>query len=300
MKKLLLRTFAFIALATVVMMVLDLCLTTQLRQRHLGPYSCWTDIFHSRINADLLIMGNSRAWAHFSPAILDSTLHTHSYNLGHDGSAFNRQYTRYLLYRKYNPKPRIIIQNIDPPTLTYTTGYDQYQYFPYFYNTDVRRWIVPNEQFTLADRILPFYRYSNFGFRNLFKDISPSVKGYCGRDYLWDVDTLNLDIDTSFIADPRTLASFEQFLADATAEGIQVIMVHSPIQSYLTRRYGDPPQMWFIYHQLADKYNVPILNYLNNPLCDSTEYFFNIMHLNRQGAEIFTRQLAEDLKPLLK
>ena len=243
---------------------------------------------------------SSRAWAHISPAILDSTLHTHSYNLGHDGSAFNRQYTRYLLYRKHNPKPRVIIQNIDSPTLTYTTGYDQYQYFPYFNDADVRRWIVPYEQFTIADRILPFYRYANFGLRNLFNDVSVSTQGYCGRDYKWDVDTNSLNIDTTFTSDSRTLATFDKFLAEATAEGIQVILVHTPFQSYISRHQGDPDQMWNIYQQFADKYNLPILNYLDDTLCDNTEYFFNIMHLNRQGAEIFTRELAEDLKPLLK
>lgn len=300
MKKFLIRTLVFVALATIVMTVLDLCLTTQLRQRHVGPYSCWTDIFHSRINADIVVLGNSRAWAHFSPAILDSTLHTHCYNLGHDGSAFNRQYTRYLLYREHNPKPRIILQNIDLATLDFASGYDQYQYFPYFNDADVRRWILPYEHFSLADKFLPFYRYANYGLQNLYKDVSPSVQGYCGRDYVWDVDTLTLDIDVKspFDTDPRTMSLFDKFLADATAEGIQVILVHSPIHSYLTRRQGDLDKMWNTYQQYADKYNLTILDYTNDTLCDNTKYFYNIMHLNRKGAEIFSRHLAEDLKSM--
>lgn len=300
MKKYLLRTLLFLILATIVMAVLDVCLTNQLRQRHVGPYACWTDIFHGQITADLIIMGNSRAWEHISPTILDSALLTHTYNLGFDGSAFNRQYTRYRLYRKYNPKPRIIIQNIDEATLAHTSGYDQYQYFPYFNDADVRHWVLPYEQYTLADKMLPFYRYANFGLRNLYKDVNTSIKGYCSMNLHWGVDTLSLNLDTTFGEDPRTMVEFEQFLADATAEGIQVILVHTPIHSYLSRHRGFSPQMWSIYQHYADKYHLPILNYLDDTLCNDTRYFYNIMHLNRQGSEIFSRHLAEDLKPLIE
>ena len=300
MKKFLIRTLVFIALTTIVMTVLDICLSNKLRQRQVGPYACWSDIFHSRIDADLVIMGSSRAWVQISPAILDSVLLTHSYNLGQNGSAFNRQYTRYLIYRKHNPKPHIIVQNIDFKTLTFTSGYDQYQYFPYFCDTDVRNLIIPHEEYTLADRTLPFYRYANFGITKLFENKRTSVQGFAEHDKQWNVDTLSLSIDTTFVIDRRTLAAFDQFLADATAEGIQVILVHGPIHSFFTRHQKNIDQMWHIYQQFADKYNLPILDYTSDTLCDNTQYFYNIMHLNSQGAEIFSRHLAEDLKPFIE
>lgn len=296
MKKFLIRTLVFIVLATIVMMVLDLCLSHKLRQRQVGPYACWTDIFHGRITADLVIMGSSRAWVHYDPTILDSVLHTNSYNLGVDGSAFNRQYTRYLLYRKYNPKPRIIIQNIDFTTLGFTSGYDQYQYFPYFNDSDVRHTIIPYEQFTLADRTLPFYRYANFGLQQLFSNQSISVKGYSSKEKDWEVGPIEKGIWTDYAADSRTMVMFEEFLAQATAEDIQVIFVHAPIYSELIKYQNGLDEMWNTYRQLAAKYHIPILNYQNDPICSDTNYFYNRTHLNRKGAELFSRQLANDLK----
>ena len=296
MKKFLLRTLAFIVLVTIIMVAFDLYLSNKLRQRQVGNYACWNDIFHGRINADIIIMGSSRAWVHYDPAILDSILHTNSYNLGMNGSFFNRQYTRYLLYRKYNPRPRIIIQNIDITTLGFTSGYAQYQYFPYFNDADVRHTIIPYEQFTLADRILPFFRYANYGIRNLFFNKSISVKGYCGQDKSWDVDPIERGNWTDYAADSRTMAMFEEFLAQATAEDIQVIFVHAPIYSELIKYQNGLDEMWNTYRQLAAKYHIPILNYQNDPICSDTNYFYNRTHLNRKGAVLFSRQLANDLK----
>ena len=296
MKRFLLRTLLFLALATTVMTVLDLVLSAQLRERQAGPFSTWTDIFHSRITADLVVMGTSRAWVQYSPAILDSVLHTHSYNLGHDGSAFNRQYSRYLIYRKHNTKPRIIIQNIDFTTLNYTSGYDQYQYFPYFRDPDIRHMVIPYEQFTLADRTLPFYRYANFGTQRLFSNKHVSIKGYCSRERDWNVAPLERGVWTDYSADPRTLKMFEQFLAQASAEGIQVIFVHAPIFAGLTAQQQGLDTMWDIYRRLATQYHIPILNYQNDTICSDTTCFHNRTHLNRKGAELFSRQLANDLK----
>ena len=300
MKKFIVRTLVFIGLATIVMTVLDICLSNKLRQRQVGPYACWTDIFHGRIDADLVIMGSSRAWVHYDPTILDSVLHTHSYNLGHDGSAFNRQYSRYLIYRKHNSKPKVIIQNIEITTLNYTSGYNQYQYFPYFNDSDIRHLVIPYEQFTLADRTLPFYRYANFGLQKLFSDQSVSVNGYRAREIKWNVKPIIDTVWIQFTPDLRSLAMFEQFLAQAASEGIQVIFVHAPIHAEVTRQQQNPDQMWHLYHQLAAKYNIPILNYQNDTISNDSNYFYNRTHLNRQGAEIFSRHLAEDLKPLIK
>ena len=296
MRKFLLRTTVFLVLATILMAVLDVCLTHKLRHYYRGRFTVWNEIFNSHIDADLLIMGSSRAWVHYSPEIIDSVLHTHSYNLGIDGSTFNRQYTRYLIYRKHQPKPRIIIQNFECTTLSFTTGYEQYQYFPYFYDPDIRRWVLPYEEFTIADRVFPFYRYSNFGVEKLFQNKLKVDRGYMGRDKPWKVEPLEDDNLPQFTIDPRTLSLLKQFLSETAAEGIQVIFVHSPTHISLTERQNDVDSMWKTFQQIADQYNIPILNYQSDSLSYDTNYFYNRMHLNRKGAELFTRKLANDLK----
>ena len=50
-----------------------------------------------------------------------------------------------------------------------------------------------------------------------------------------------------------------------------------------------------MYGTLATKHHLPILNYIDMPLCTDTTYFYNATHLNRQGAIIFTTCLAQDI-----
>ena len=57
--------------------------------------------------------------------------------------------------------------------------------------------------------------------------------------------------------------------------------------------------MFDTYQSFADKYDFPVLNYTYDSLSYDTDYFYNATHLNKKGAEIFTSQLAMDLRELV-
>ena len=42
----------------------------------------------------------------------------------------------------------------------------------------------------------------------------------------------------------------------------------------------------------------PILNYTYDPISYDTNFFYNATHLNKTGAELFTRKLAHDIDSL--
>ena len=44
-----------------------------------------------------------------------------------------------------------------------------------------------------------------------------------------------------------------------------------------------------------DKYDIPILDYTYMDICYDTTYFYNAMHLNALGADLFSEKLAHDL-----
>jgi lysophospholipase L1-like esterase len=51
---------------------------------------------------------------------------------------------------------------------------------------------------------------------------------------------------------------------------------------------------------IATRFSIPYLDYSPDSLMYHKELFYNTTHLNKKGAEIFTRQLAADLKNLIK
>ena len=82
-------------------------------------YPVWNDIHSGNINADLLIMGSSRAWRHIDPNVLEDSLELSSYNLGMDGQHLPMQLWRYETLLKKNHAPRVIVYSLDFFMLTH-------------------------------------------------------------------------------------------------------------------------------------------------------------------------------------
>ena len=299
MKRFLVKTFIAFVIILICFIPVDIIETYKLRESNNLEYAGWNDIFHHRINADVIINGSSRAWTQFSPEIIESKLNIQAYNLGIDGSCFNRQALKYEFYRKYNKKPRFVIQNIDCfSTLGWTEGYMKQQYFPYFYNKDFRNKIFKTEPFSFAEKYIPMYRYSHFGIKNLYKGYGPMKKGYFGVESNWDGSVLDMLDSLFFNVDERTLKMFCAFLSTAQEEGIKVIMVYAPIYYGATKKIVNIKEMYAVFDSLSMLYNAPILDYYYDEICYDTAYFYNATHLNKKGSELFTTKLCHDIDSL--
>jgi len=301
MRRFLIKTALFLALTTVVMIVLDLAITHKLSTYRNKTYAVWNDIFHGKASAEVVCVGSSRSWVHYDPAILDTLLGMETYNLGMDGSGSNRHIPRYNLYRLYNAKPKVIIQNIDFKGLKYVTQLDRHQYFPYFYQSELRKRVFPIEPFTLAEKYLPMYRYANYGiFNTLHKKSGDLYKGYRGQDLHWDGSMLEGNLFFHDTIDSTAVEMFDQYLAQAKAEGIKVIMVYAPIYHVVTERIDNLDEMYASFKYFAQKYDIPILDYNYDSLCYDTAYFYNPTHLNKTGATIFSQRVGQDIKNILR
>ena len=106
------------------------------------------------------------------------------------------------------------------------------------------------------------------------------------------MDTINVAIDISMVK------LFDDFLTEQAYLATRVIFVYSPIYHGVIDKCPDIDKMYEMYDSIAIKYHIPILNYIEMPICYDTTYFYNTTHLNRQGAEIFTTQLAHDIDSL--
>ena len=237
MKKFLLSITLFVLPAYILLAIGDYFFSLKATHSNLYHIENWYDLMQGTIDADIVAMGNSRTFVHINPIILDSVLDVNSYNLGFDGSSINRQIKKYNLYRKFNRKPKLIIQNIDNITLHYLVGYEMEQFFPYFWNMSLRKEFFSSEPFSIWDKV---------------KD-----------------------------------------------EGINIVFVYTPTYIGLTKKmYSYHQQMHDNFQKYANKYNIPILDYTDLDICYDTAFFYNSMHLNKKGADIFTDSLANDIKRL--
>ncbi len=303
MKRFLYNILLFVVPAYALLAIGDYFFSRRAQQSNFFHIENWYDLMHGNIEADIIVMGNSRAFVQIAPHILDSVLGSSSYNLAIDGSSINRQIRKYNVFRQYNRKPKLIIQNIDHITLNYVTGYEREQFFPYFWNKHIREEFMTTEPFSFWEKCLPLYRYyRNLKRRELWGLLTSTdrqlEKGYQGKDKPWD-GTAFSHIDTVYYrVNDEAVKMFDQYLAQAKAEGIQVVFVHTPLYIGATRKLDCPQAMQQQYQNFADKYDIPILDYRFMKICYDTTYFYNAMHVNRLGAEIFSDSLANDIKKL--
>lgn len=309
MKRFIIRLSIFLVLVFLLLTGLDIFVSKIYRNSPDRRVVVWNEITQGVLESDVVILGSSRAWVQYSPAILDSILNVSTYNLGIDGSPFNRQIERYQVYCKYNKKPSVIIQNIDFfSTLGYVTGYERVQYFPFLYNADFRR--IIKEPFSWYE-YLPMGRY--YGQGDLFKDmlfnqykndIRPYnngeglYKGYSGMNWSWDGSALARLDSITFAPDERTKRLFLDFLAETKAEGQKVIFVYAPFYIEGLQKVTNIEESFAIFDSIANEFDVPILDYTYSPISYDTAYFYNASHLNKQGAELFSTMLANDLDSL--
>jgi len=283
----------------VIMTVVDYAYSYIIRKSNYELVESWEELMEGKISADIVALGSSRTFVQVVPEILDSVSGVNSYNLGMDGSHINRQVLKYELFRQRNTKPKVIVQNIDAFTMSYKIGYGMEQFFPYFWYPDVRRTFFPSEPFSFGDKYIPMYRYHGYNPEMFVHRYPRSLrKGYSERNYKWDGRAYNLQKAIVFKSSDTTLCMFDRYLRKAKEEDVQVIFVYAPLYYGATEKIINIDEMYSLYQSLADKYEIPILDYSDMWICHDTTYFYNAMHLNKTGAEIFTDSLANDIKRL--
>jgi len=308
MKKFLTLLIVFSGILYALAWSLDFFITRQFKQLTASPFENWNDIYESDIQADILIIGSSRAYVQFNPYILDSMLHVNSYNLGMDGRAIESQIIKYHTYRrKQQAKPKLILFEIYQGSLDVSNGYQRIQFVPYL--TDFYLWksIHQLEGFTWADAFLPCWRYGKYmkDIKELLKGTSffmlpenKAYKGFCAYDKTWDGSML-AKIDTIIYSrNESAIKELDAFLKECKRDQIQVVFVMAPFYYGATQKIGDIKGMYQLFESITAPYDVGILDYTYDTLSYDTAYFYNASHLNRKGAELFTNKLARDLDSL--
>ena len=308
MKKFLMKILFFALVLLSLATILDMAISSSLRNNENRMYAGWNAIYNDTTNYDLVVLGNSRAVVQYDPSILDSVLDINSINLGIDGSAINRQMIKYNKYIDIHKYPKYVIQNIDFATMDTTYGYEREQFFPYFfYDRDLINDVNKYEKFSFAERWIPCYRY--LGYKDVlleafFYDNTQHYfefleKGYKGHELPWDGTALEA-LDTVVCScNPYAFKEYTSFLTSVMQNGTEVIFVYAPMYYKVVEKMTNKDEMYYMYQELASQFKIPILDYTDMSICYDTTYFYNGTHLNKIGAEIFTTQLAHDLDSLL-
>lgn len=307
MKKFLIKIVCLSAIVGTIAVVLNFCIEKYIRKMD----SKWEKIFDSKVDANVLILGSSRALNHIVPEVLDSILKVNSYNLGEGGYPFSIEYAQFKIYEKYgNPKPELIIQSADLFTLVKKEdAYNTELTMPYLYEPILKNELEKIYNFSSADFFLPAFKYRsklvqinrNKKMMELIAGNPLNKKGFIAQDDKWRgfelaVQLAGDSIDGKMDSDMVNL--FDEYLNHCKQSGIKVVMVFTPEYYKATEYTSNREKIKNIYRSFSKKYDFPFLDYSTDPLCYDTIYFYNAMHLNGAGAKIFSKELAHDIDSL--
>ncbi len=314
LRKFVQRLFSFLVLISLVGISLSYLIDSGLRKSNLIPYKAWNDVLGSKINADILIQGSSRAAVHYSPALIDSTFNLGSYNIGLDGKTFRIQYFRFLLYLKHNKQPKYIIQNVDNRTLGIDSGGFDPQFLPYLNINEIETAVERYNTITWPDKHIPLYKYhgnyelvikglmSYFNFSYTQHKID--YKGFMTHDKKWDSSfreyVKSRPNGWYDQVDSDTKGLFEEFLNVCRDRGIKVIFIYAPEFHESQKLSLSRDSITNIFTSFSKVYSIPFLDYSDNDICLDSSFFYNSHHLNSYGLKKYERIYLNDLKLILR
>ncbi len=289
----------------------DIFISNQLKQSHnlSGEYEVLSDLYGGHANCDIAIYGSSRAWVHINPQILEDSLGVSAYNFGIDGHNFWLSYLRHLDLLKYNDKPKQIIMSVDIFALQKRSNlYQMEQFLPFMlWNGNIRKYTSTYIGYNILDYFIPLKRY--FGQKTILKECSAiarnknpfnefRTKGYAGMNRTWNSDlekAQSMQDKFQVHMHQESIELFERFINECKEDNIDLVLVYTPEyiegQNFIANRND----ILDIFKNFAEEYGLLYLDYSDHEMCLNRDYFYNASHLNKEGAELFTRVLAEDL-----
>lgn len=257
-----------------------------------------TDYALNRVDAQIIIVGSSRAAHHYDPLIIaDSTSKT-TYNVGRDGCFFSHNCCLInAILDRYTPE--VIIWEFSPEYLYEESGQVTSLYPYYLRNKYITSHI--NEEVSWSEKVKlhsSIYRYNSLAIR-IMSRFSLSQDAFvdknCGFEPLSPKELLEpLELserESNFIEkNHRNINKFLDTVNRAKSKGVNVILVTSPIYA----KCHDGEELEFL-TSLCTEENITYID--NRSLYSNAPAFFNDQtHMNALGASQYTRDFVEILK----
>jgi hypothetical protein len=302
------RIGAFFLLIVVFAFALDHTITSALQKIDTSSFGVWNRIVHGRAGADILITGSSRALNHYDPAVIAAFTGTSSFNIGLNGSQIDMQLARLRTYLAHNPRPRLIIHNLDLYTfqLSHSEVYDPGQYIayldqPYLFESLER--ITPD---MWKSRYIPLYGYvvedlrftwlKGIGFLLGWRPLEDHPLGFNPRSQAWTGDFeafraahssgLRVNIES------RAVQELEALIKLCNDQMIELILVYSPEYREMQSITKNREEIFDLFRELSVRHSTPFWDYSDSDISEDRKNFYNSQHLNADGAAKFSGLIA--------
>ena len=267
-----------------------------LRVRASGGETARTEYICNKTDAQILVMGSSRAAHHYDPNVIENKLGKSCYNCGYDGCGIIVAFSQLqLILERYEPE--IIIYELTP-SYDYIAN-DNSRFLkvlrPYCYNSSVREVVESIDNTERYKLLSQAYRYNSVFVSialDYFRESIDSLKGYKPEFKVLDYEPeFNSDFqERCDDIDELKAYYLSRFIEICSEHSIKLSFVISPIyqnRSNVAFQYG-------IEQISAKGISVYDLS-CDTMLTSQVQYFSDAVHLNASGARVFSEVLCSKI-----
>ena len=252
---------------------------------------------------DVIILGSSRAHHHYVPDVLQDSLGMDCYNAGYDGNGILLHYNIYKwITNRY--KPKLIIYDVEPAfdILKYKNDNNCTRYLkmqrPLYRTPEVTKLFQDVSNIERYKCHSGLFRYNSSGFtiiREYFQKRSVVKK----NGYVPLYGKINEDFEigndgNNYLFEPLKLSYLKKMLEDASMNNIPLVVIISP-------KYGATNNTVFNeLYEYCKEFDIKVFDYYTAPeFSTHKEYFKEPMHLNDEGAHLFSQTIISELRAFL-
>lgn len=260
-----------------------------------------TEFALNKISAPIVIVGSSRASHHYVAKMIEDSLGIETYNVGRDGCFFSYQACIInSILDRYTPK--YIIWELDDSFL-YEESLDPLEsLYPYYgRNSHVTETI--NAEASYQDILFlksNIYRYNSLIIRIMFRYFTRGsidyLKGYAPlTPKEWFMQN-NYTIVSNNSINKRKVKQLKNISNRIKVLGAKLIIVQSPVytEGYIDNSPSEAQE--FIQSKLTKSSFYYFNNKHLNAFISHPEYFNDRIHLNKNGAELYTTIFIKQIK----
>src|SRR6266853_866528 len=111
------KSITFSAVLLALLLLVQQLLLTELQNYQAGDLGTWYKVTKGKVNADIIILGSSRAHDDVDPETLTAITGKSAYNLGREGTPCDIQSAFFDMYLRHNRTPRYLVLCVDSFTL---------------------------------------------------------------------------------------------------------------------------------------------------------------------------------------
>lgn len=254
-------------------------------------------IVSEKCNADILVLGSSRARHHYNPSILDS-IGGFAYNGGSDGIGIVLGLGRYLMCAEQHI-PKVVVYDVTPEFdyLVYKDQNSKYlgELRPHYEKKGVKpifdKFESPFQQLKMFSKM---YRNNSKILANITDAVAkrPNIRGYYPQYGSLSNKKNAKDKSLVYVVDSVKMSLMEQLIDETKRNGSKLYFAISP--KYFRNKLEKILPYYDPLIELAKKKNVVVLDYLFTPnLSNNSKMFVDAVHMNHLGAEAYSQMVVK-------